>query len=235
MRNLLSPAFQLLFCLCIPFLAHANCLTESVLKAAVNSGYEKGNNELIACKALPSQQDQIIAAFARETGEHKYQLTVLIVSNETGKTIHQYIDDDPSFGAAGDPVHLTIDTGQYFVAPNRRAFGVRVIQSLNSWDSEEFLNLFLPEESNLARILANLRTSSSSMRDCFDGHQMKRLVSVSKDLSEGFYSLVVKTSEQVYEPVMHSDATCSSKETTRSYQTLLRFRNGSYHAPKEFY
>jgi len=219
----------------MPFLVHANCLTEPVLNAAVKAGHERNNNELIACKALPNQQDQTVVAFARETGKHEYNLTVLTVMNKTGKTIYQYIDEDPSFGASGDPIKITIDTGQYFVASNRRAFGIRATQSLNSWDSDEFLNLFLPEEDNLARILANLRISSSTMRDCFDGHEMKRSVSVSKDLSEGFYSLVVTTSEQVYKPVVHGNTACSSKETTRSYQTLLIFRNGSYRAPKDFY
>jgi len=161
-------------------------------------------------------------------------VTVLVAMKDDGKIMHKFVDEDPSFGPNGAPKALEIDTARYLLAPSKRAFGVRVTHSLNPWDSTQHLNLFLPEGTTLRRILKDLRIASSSIRNCpLGGSKTSRTLSVAKSSSEGFYDLVVRTTEIAYEPRKLNWNDCSYRELTRSIR--LRFIGDSYAYPPGFY
>lgn len=221
--------------LCLSSVCYANCTQDSTLRAIVSDGYQPESDLLITCKLMPDSQQKTIVVFARETGFHNYTLTVLVVNNKTEKVLNRFIDEDPSFGSNGDPVKIEIDTARYVVAPNKRVFGVRVTHNLNSWDSTEDINLFLEDGNKLNRILKDLTINSSNSHGCdFDGHEMSRIISVSKSMSEGFYNLIIKTGEHIYEPRYSDNGECSSKEVSRTSEQTLHFKAGSYVIPDDF-
>ena len=225
-----------LLCVWLPARADAACNDIAALKAAVASGYVPDSHALIACKAMPSNANQTIVAFVREIGSHTYTMTVLVAMKDDGRILYRFVDEDPSFGPNGDPTALEVDTARYLLAPNKRAFGVRVTHSLNPWDSTQDLNLFIPEQTTLRRILKDLRVASSSMRDCpLGAHQTSRTLSVAKSTSAGFYDLVVRTTEIEYEPRELNSERCSYRESTRSSKDRLQFIGGSYAYPLGFY
>lgn len=222
------------FCLFLPTLASAACQDQSALRAAISSGYEANPLSLIACKAMPEKPRFTIVAFINEIGNHSYTMTVLLVSKATGEIRYRFVDEDPSFGPNGDPSHIAIDTGQYWLASNMRAFGVNVKHSLNAWDRTEDLNLFIPTTNALLRVVKDLRVASSSMRECMESHQMKRVISVAKSSSHGLYDLLVKTTRTDYEPMMTNDS-CTSQEVTRSNTIKLQYTGDYYAYPSDFY
>ncbi|MDD2760729.1 MAG: hypothetical protein PHH11_10610 [Methylomonas sp.] len=224
------------FCLLLPALAGAACRDESAVHAAIASGYEPDDISLIACKAMPERPGSIVVAFINEVRDHTYTLTVLVLTKATGQVRFRFVDDDPSFGPNGDPSDVQIDTGRYWLASNKRAFGIRVKHSLNPWDSTEDLNLFIPTENKLSRVLKELTVASSSGRACELGsHQMTRTLSIAKSTSYGLYDLFINTMRLEVEPTYGADGQCSSRETTRADSVRLQYTGDSYAYPPDFY
>lgn len=225
-----------LFCVSPPTHADVACTDSSALNAAVASGYVPDSQALIACKAMPTNPKQTIVAFVREVGSHTYTMTVLVAMEDDGKIMHRFVDEDPSFGPNGDPTGLEVDTARYLLAPSKRAFGVRVTHSLNPWDSTQDLNLFIPTENKLHRVLKDLTVASSSGRACELGsHEMKRTLSVAKSTAHGFYDLFITTKRIEAEPTYGPDQQCSSRETARSDTVRLQYTGESYAYPPGFY
>ena len=233
--SILGARLVVAVCLFWPALASASCREESALHAAIASGYEPNSSSMVACKDLPETQN-LIVAFINEIENHTYTLTVLAVTKATGQVRYAFVDKDPSFGPNGDPTDIEIDTARYQLASNKRAFGIRVKHSLNPWDSTEDLNLFIPTETKLLRVLKDLTVASSSGRACELGsHEMKRTISVAKSLSHGFHDLVVHTKRIEVEPTYGRDNECLSRETARADTAKLQYTGDSYAYPPGFY
>lgn len=223
-------------CLLLPALASASCHDDSALHAAIVSGYEPNRLSMIACKDLPEASRLIVVAFINEIERHTYSLTVLVVTKATSQVRYAFVDEDPSFGPNGTPRDIEIDTGRYRLTSNKRAFGIRVKHSLNPWDSTEHLNLFIPTENKLHRVLKNFTVAFSSWRACELGsNEMKRTLSVAKSISHGFYDLFINTKRTEAEPRYSPDHQCSSVETTRSDTVRLQYTGDFYAYPPGFY
>lgn len=215
-------------------LASATCRDESGLQSAIASGYEPERLSLIACKAMPDMPDLTIVAFINEVGVHEFTMTVLVTAKTTRQVKNRFVVEDPPFGMDGDPTDVEIDTGRYLLAQNKRAFGVRVKHSLNSWNRTEHLNLFLPSDSGLQRVLKDLRVASSSMRGCpMESYEMKRIISLAQSTSHGLHDLLIRTVQIDYEPMINDG--CPFQESTRTDTARLQYTGDSYAYPPGFY
>lgn len=230
-----SAAFFWALLLTVVPAAATACNHKASMRAAQDYGYELGERNLITCKTLPNLPQHNVVAFATEAEQHKYTLTVLVVTKSTGKVLQKFVDTDTSFGPAGDPTKIDIDTANYLLAPNERAFAVRVTYSLNSWDRTEDLNLFLAKGDQLVRLLKDLTTSFSSMRDCMDSKEIKRTITLSDKESYGYRDLIVSTTEIEHEPIASQQGECSSRKIHRTRTALFKFSGGAYVHPENFY
>lgn len=234
--SILCARLVVAFCLLLPALASASCHDDSALHAAIASGYDPDRLSMVACKDLPETSSLIAVAFINEIERHTYTMTVLVVTKATSQVRYAFVDKDPSFGPNGDPSDIEIDTARYWLASDKRAFGVRVKHSLNPWDSTEDLNLFIQTENKLRRVLKDLAVASSSGRACeLESHEMKRTLLVAKSISHGFYDLFINTKRIEVGPVYSTDHQCSSQETTRSDTIRLQYTGDSYAYPPGFY
>lgn len=235
MRNVCTYILQVFIWLGLPSTAYSLCMLEPASDAAIRAGYNPSNRGLIACKVMPDRPEQSVVAYITDRGSSAYTLTVLVVANATAKITHRFIDEAPMFGPSGDPTKIAIDTARYVVAPKRRAFGVRVVYSLNPWEETEDLSLFLSDGIKLNRVLSEFPVSISYSRGCFfDGYTTKRQIALSQTLTNGFYDLIVSTRKESYESIVISNAECSTKEAVSSEQHALIYSFGSYSIPSGF-
>lgn len=226
MKKAYTQALQVLFWLCLCFPVYANCTNEFAMHAAEISGYK--DNELIDCKVMPNNRKQTIVAFVSSVGNHEYTMTTLVVTTDTGSIRSKFVDEDPSFGASGDPNKIKIDTAKYDVARNKRAFGVRVTYSLNSWDSTEDLNLFLEDGNQLKEIMKGLTVGFSNAHLC-NSNQMKGIISISQLPAGDFQDLILTASQSSIEGVISNDGECTTLDpvTNTSIKTI-HFKDGAY-------
>lgn len=172
------------------------------------------------------KQQQTIVAFINENDNHQFPLTVLIVNNGTKEILARFSDEKaPYLNGIGDPTKITIDTGRYIVAPNQRAFGVRVRYSLNSWDSTEDLFLFLKEKSNLKEIVSGLTVAFSSAHACYS-NELTGTISVSRRSTNGFSDLFVKTKATSVEGLQGVNGECdNAAPITKTELRTLHFKD----------
>ena len=168
-------------------ICYADCTQDSVLQA-IHEEYEPQVDLLITCKSMPDQNQKSIVAFVRPTGTHEYTLKVFVVNNRIGQTVNRFVDEEPAFEGSGDPERIIIDTARYIVVQKKRAFGVRVGYSLNSWDSTEELNLFIEEENQLKEIMKGLMVRFSSGHLCVNS-DTEGVISISNVAHNHFYEL----------------------------------------------
>ena len=228
MKKAYTQALQVLFWLCLCSPVYANCTNEFAIQAAEISGYK--DNDLIDCKVMPNNRKQTVVAFVSSVGNHEYTMTTLVVTTDTGSIRSKFVDEDPSFGASGDPNKIKIDTAKYDVARNKRAFGVRVTYSLNSWDSTEDLNLFLEDGNQLKEIMKGLTVSFSNAHLCTSS-QMTGTISISKIPAGDFQDLILATTQSSIEGLMNdsNDGECTTPDpvTNTSIKTI-HFKDGAY-------
>ena len=211
-------------------ICNANCTQDSALRAAVNDGYLPESDLLITCKVMPDNQQKTIVAYARETGFHSYTLTVLVVHNKKEKVLNRFLEEDPSFGPNGDPIKIEIDTARYIVSPGKRAFGIRVSHSLNSWDSTQDLYLYLEDGNKLKEILKGLAVSFSTSHAGYS-NAFSVVISISKFANENFYDLVLTKHGESIEGSMDSGENGggpSAAPVTSTVEQTIHFKNGAY-------
>lgn len=223
----------------LPIWVTASCPDQMATQIAVKHGYKPENPTYIACKNMPDVPNYKIVSFIEELGIHEFKMTVIVINKTTGLAEFLFIDEDASLWESGDPNNIQIDTGRYFVAPNKRAFGVRVRRSLNYWDSEEYLSLFTLGGEKLLRVVTNLLVASSNIGHCpaGAGHSMHRQIFLSNTSTQGFYDLMIKTRREIYEySLMTPVNSCTTKEKHIESSTVkLRYVKGAYAFPKDFY
>jgi len=168
----------------------------------------KGEMPVIAqaCKAWPHDPTVLLAALAYGKREDdRRTLAVAMVDTATQRMISTYVvllREDA--GLHFLPYSLSIDTARYQLAPDLRAFGVRLAPSSNADCpdalSDDELTLFVPDGPALRPVLPRLAMSRSVAKTgCFGGGNAQQLVyddaklsvAVALAASQGLADLVV--------------------------------------------
>ncbi len=181
-------ALPLLF---FPLFAFADCRDELQIWAKTLHPKLKFDSARAVCKVNPADSNQVLAAlpFAEkvdEDGQSDYGLDVLVASAANGKIVaHHY----QSAAISSDAIQfraLSLDTARYRIAPQLRAFGVRVTYAgssrVNPFSSTA-LNLYVLDGSVLRQIMNKLEVSNRNGE--WDGNCAGDFAKTRRTLSTG--------------------------------------------------
>lgn len=200
----------------------------------------------IACAKHPVNPDFTLVALFHElsnrdsaTDENQVGLVVAVIDIKRRKLLRAYRDmigEDGGTRIRGSSGSLRLDTARYSLAPNVRAFGVRMNIGYSpryaEGGSSNYLTLFVEEGKTLRPILSNLAMSSWTMTDsrgCFTNDEIpefpclveseEKHLALSSTSTNGWRDLeVITTRTREGEP----------KPIKRVREQKLRYQNGEY-------
>ena len=195
----------------------AECKSEPVVAAMIKNGYVENSDLLLTCKPMPNNPDSIIIAYSKLLSpvSHEYQLLVFVLDLKSGLILGKHIDSEPSFGADGDPVDISIDTAPYNVSKSQRAFGIRVTHQLNSWDSTTDISLYLLIGNELRQVLKNIAVDSRSYHLC-NGYNFKSLIVITEKQRNNFNVLLIKSQEETTDGTLTESGDCINPQVNRA-------------------
>jgi hypothetical protein len=202
------------------------------------------------CRSVPNAPTRSIVAlaFPREHGAAEaeaFDLDVLIVDSSTSKVISRLPRDRALVADAALPTSISIDTANYALAPEVRAFGVRVEHELGGHFGsfhDVALNLYVADGASLKPVLTDFAVAESSQAadgECTGGSvETRRTLHVASTRSHGYADLLVKSTITTTElgPAANENADegegeCVEKAPVRSTaQEWLRYDGEKYQA-----
>jgi hypothetical protein len=208
----------------LPLLAHAaDCKDRlSAWSQKLHPGREL-NAEMAVCKVSPADPKQTFAVLplvqpgATDDGA-VYDVDVLVANSDTGAIIAHIFEPAAIMSDAIVLRGIVLDTARYQLAPQMRAFGVRVnYEGSSRVDpmSDTSLDLYVLDGNSLRRVAADLTMSTQS--GDWDGNCAGTFSDISRTLSfgptarNGYATLLVaeKSVDSVNKP---SGSECATKE-----------------------
>lgn len=203
------------------------CTDSAALEIAATTRYA---GDAIGCASVPRTNKGIVAIGRSELSEST--LEVIIYERGTNRVLARHLNREPGFhGRMLD--RLTVDRRTYVVAPNTKAFGIRVGLRLNPWDPEEELYLYVQEGQELKAILSGFAVYSFSGQTGHTGClgenlERKSTLYPSKALASGYYDLSVTTIDRESAGEMIGERCKIARTPPRAFRQTLRFRDGVY-------
>ena len=135
---------------------------------------------------------------------------------------------------------IRIDTGRYVLAPDARAFGLRVRYSSSSRThplSSETLRLYVPQGGRLRPVLDEVEVDRDGgewdMRCNGRFEQLRTLLSVGKPRADGYAELSLSRSLTQSRAQLQEDGECHERALPPRYSTeLLHYDGERYRVPK---
>lgn len=136
---------------------------------------------------------------------------------------------------------IEIDTANYTIAPNLRAIGLRANYHIDlGFTSSQSLTLFVPSGTTYKEVLSNAdmvisftKTWPSCTNETRDA---TRSVSISKEISEGYFDLIVRESlvdAREHKGLRPGDDCVTNIEHKETKTYTLRFKGRHYVIPTE--
>jgi hypothetical protein len=201
-----------------------------------------------ACKIMPDDTSKAILAYSPPSSisdaseVESYDLVILIVDISNGKVLDKYIEKNVIKSDAISYQMLSIDTANYLLSPQQRAFGIRVSHRAGNNYSEDALNLYLQKDTKILKLLSGLvvNTSRSDINQTCDATYTDNAstLSMSKIKNNGFYNINVKTKETVSieTPPRNikkgESSDCDRKEKVKTSNQQIIFTDKAYLVPK---
>jgi hypothetical protein len=227
-----------------------NSFVEAVRHSLGYMMEQNQESEFVACKKFPPFKDMSIFVIAkRQEGTEiddsetmgDYNLEIALIDNRTTKVLRRaffkkrFISDGYRFDG------IEIDTANYAIAPNVRAIGIRANYYIDlGFASSQSLSLFVPSGTTYKEVLsdADMRISYiNTMSSCTnETRDAKRTVSISKEISEGYFDLIVRESlvdARMLEGPKPEDDCISKTEHQETKIYKLHFNGKNYVIPKE--
>ncbi len=208
------------------------------------------DHERAVCEPWRGQQGRYIVVLplprpASDPKGGQFDLDVLVVQQaDNGNTDHARIVSRlyEEGALTEDAVHIgeiKLDITRYPLAPEVRAFGLRILrQGTSRADpyANETLTLYVPQGPKLAKVLDELelqRERGESAPDCGDQFETIRgNLAIARSSSNGYADLVLHQSRSDSHSAMQGDE-CVTQEDPASFQThLLRFDGKEYQMAK---
>ena len=233
----------------------ANC--ETLLESLVEQlnypdGIQAEEGNFSACKISPDDKTQTIVAFAiaQKPGLPAdsaifYDLTVLLVANESGKILQRVSQKNAFESNAVALKNIAIDTARYKVAAKLRGFGVRANFASNSHSYSarfETINLYVPDGKVLKPLVTKLIVSDDTgsgdfgrvgPNDACTGKtsEARRTLATGRGTRNGYADIVVTEKTRQSESALFKGK-CET-DTWRSKKSItLQFDGNAYSVPK---
>ena len=173
----------------LPLLAHADCKDRLSAWAQKLHPGRQLDTEMAVCKVSPADPSQTIAVLPMaQSGatddDAVYDVDVLVANSDTGAIIARIWEQGAIISDAIRLTGIAIDTARYQLAPQTRAFGVRVNYEGSSRvdpSSDATLDLYVLDGSTLRRVMADLTVSTRNAD--WDGDCAGTFSNVSRTLS----------------------------------------------------
>ncbi len=195
-------------------------------------------------KDFPGVAGQVILVIPELVGEYEefqFDATghIIVVSRETGKIIYHVIDEGKEwYSDAVELDRITIDTAPYMLAPEKRAFGVRIHHYGHSRAnpySYETLSLYLPENGELSTVFSDFQTSlyhGEWNTSCYGEFKDEESLLMIGDLQDsGYNDLLIKTKVVHSVSFVDQSGECDETSCELTYKTVLHYKDGLYTYP----
>lgn len=234
-------------------LSHAAC--ESGLAERMHARLHPGrllDERLAACKPWPGALGRIVVVLPmpRPSGDASaakvYDLEVLLVQrpdngNSERDTVIGRLFQAEALDEEGVAIQeILVDTGRYVLAPDARAFGLRVrYRGTTRGDTfaSETLRLYVAQAGKLREVLQEVELDNESGEwnaDC-TGHfrQLRSMLSVRPNRNSAFADLVLARTVAQSRGQMQEDGSCAEQAQPAHYGTVvLRYDGERYRVPK---
>ncbi|SFN54787.1 hypothetical protein SAMN05660284_01755 [Formivibrio citricus] len=239
-------------CLCLYSAVSLGACDDSfVAKVRRNFGYADGRNEwseFVACKQYPPFEGKSIVAIAKRQagtaiGDSEtmgdYNLDIALVDNRTATVLkhaffkRRFLSDGYRFDG------IEIDTANYAVAPNLRAFGIRANFHIDlGFTSSQTLSLVIPSGKTFREVLSNADMNIIFTRNwpsCRnETREATRTLAISNQVTHGYFDLIVRETlvdTRERGDVKKTDECVSSVEHKETKTYILRFNGRHYVVP----
>ena len=231
--------------LAIPVLAHAGCEDRmSTWAQALHPGRELTAADS-SCKVWSADPTLTLAVLAfkqkaTDPDAATYDVDVLVAKSDTGEVlVHLYRtaalnEDAITIESVG------LDTARYQLAPDTRAFGVRINHQGSSRVnpfSDSVLDLYVVQGHTLRRVLSNLETHVESGE--WDGNctgtfsTVNRVVSIDPNEAHGYAVLRVSQKSGASDAKMNGDQCVSRDVPAVRADFTLQYDGTQYEVPKK--
>lgn len=198
------------------------------------------NLDFFSEKVIPNNKSQSIILIPKYTNQKEDDYTVmdayvLIVDNISGKILYKNVESGAWVSDAMILSSLTIDTGLYTLADQKRAFGVRIsthnMSGPNPFSMEE-LSLYLIDKNKLNKIANNLvvyrNGTEWDMKCAAESTSEKMFIDIdNKAASNGLFNIKIKTDiEKEMARLVKGD--CKTKTTKSQKNSVLKFNGKEY-------
>jgi len=219
-------------------------LIAHVSRHLVHVEFEDSDFKYVACKPHPDIKNASIVAIASKqlslpsADDENYNLNIALVDTNSEKIlVHKFYEAKLPNGGGPRLTGIEVDTAKYFVSPGSRAFGIRANLSMGFTSSQE-LSLFLIRDKHFEEILSGAEMQiffTNRWPSCKEkNREAKRTLGIDKNLTDGFYDLLV--TERLTDSEEHTDRSgdCNLVVTnveTKKYR--LKYDGTRYVIPNE--
>ncbi|MBI3231346.1 MAG: hypothetical protein HYZ45_14630 [Burkholderiales bacterium] len=219
-------------------------LDESFSRSPEGEESENSVQEYVACKDHPSiLHASIVAVASSQANVHagqdeNYDLAIALKYAPHGKVIAESIFPAELPNGGGPRLtSITLDTANYLLAPQLRAFGVRAKLDMRFTFSEE-LNLFLVKGKKIVKVLSNAPMHiyfSNRWPECREQtREAQRVAVLDKAKSNGWYDILIQEKLIDSEGKVDASGQCQMVPTaTATKEYRLKFDGKAYVIPNE--
>jgi len=175
----------------------------------------------------------------------QFDLDVLVVqqadngNTERAKIVSRLLDEAALTEDAVRIAEIRVDTARYALAPDARAFGLRVLRQGSSRANpyaSETLSLYLPQGAKLAKVLDGLETTLERGEwdtNCTGSFETVRgTLSVMHSTNNGNADLMLRQARSESQSLLQGEECVTQQLPTKFKSTLLRYDGTVYRASK---
>ena len=211
------------------------------LRVADRLGHLRGKQiHTAVCKAWPGDSTKTIVALVREKdgatdGMADYDLDVAVLRTDSGEILQHVLQKGAITSDAMRFDGIAIDTANYALARNVRAFGLRTHHSHSGGtsSSDETLRLYVPQGTVLKPVLAELTMNTSGYDrgdGCNGSWETARTVALGSASNQGYAQLVISEASTRQE-VKTRKGRCTEVVSRSSRRYVLPFDGTQYVLP----
>jgi len=231
--------------LAIPMLAHAGCEDRmSTWAQTLHPGREIATTDS-ACKVWSADTSLTLAVLsfkqkATDPDAATYDVDVLVAKSDTGEVLAHLYRTAALNGDAITIEGVGLDTARYQLAPDTRAFGVRIDHQGSSRVNpftDSVLDLYVVQGHTLKRVLSNLETHVENGDwdgDCAGTFSsVNRVVSIDPNQVHGYAVLRVSQKSGTRNATMNGDQCVSRDVPPVREDFTLQYDGTQYAVPKK--
>jgi hypothetical protein len=246
-RSFFAAALLATFCIAV----HAACDT-GLAERMHNKLHPKRqlDHERAVCEPWRGQQGRFIVVLpmprpSSESDDTVFDLDVLVVqqadngNTERAKIISRLFEESALTEDAVRIGEIKVDTARYMLAPDMRAFGLRVLHqgpSRANPYSDETLTLYVPQGPKLAKVLDGLEMTQESGEwdtNCAGNFKTVRgSLSIARTTTDGLADLVLRQTNSESVSAFQGEECVTRERPAKFTSRTLRFDGKSYRVPK---